>query len=341
MSDTPDNINQPPETPILPDSVETQSTGVVQKTQEEVIALLEQENTQLKSVIKDLQIRLMYDELTGLENRNFLKNWMKSNINSEFSFIMLSADLNKFKPINDTYWHLVGDDALRLMADVIREVVKYLGWFIARTGGDEFVGIFTWEVDPEFIAESIRETLEGKFNKWVISHDGTDIHNIPFTASIWLASAKDIDWYKAFLKNEYLLKLEENSKQLEDMTKSLTENTVISSETINELLEGNLKKIEKNREKIEEEFTKAYNDTNYSIAWKISELALKFAKKAVNHIRVYDEKCLLPITDSLLVDKLVKDIESWLRNVKDTESAKEFCESLIHSIQEFLSKISK
>ncbi len=341
MPNKPVDTNQLPVTPELPDSIESQSTEVVQKTQEEVIALLQQENAQLNSVIKSLQIQLMYDELTGLENRHFLKNWMKNNMNSEFNFIMLSADLNKFKPINDTYWHHVGDDALKLMADVIREVVTYLGWFVARTGGDEFVGIFAWEINPEFIGESIRVTLESKFNKWVISHDGTDIHNIPFTASIWLASAKDIDLYKDFLRNEYNQKLAENTRELEEFTQSLREHTDNSSETMKEMLEWNIIKVKKNREKIEEEFNKAYNDTNYNLAWKISELALKFAKKAVNHIRVFDERCLLPITDSLLVDKLVKDMESWLRNVKDTESAKVFCESLIHIIQEFLSKISK
>lgn len=360
MPNNPDDTNQLPVTPLSPDSVESQFTRVVDKTQEEVIALLEKkiatlesnitelrvENDDLNNEIDNLNHKLSHDVLTDLRNRYYLVNWMKDNIDQNSTFVMLSMDLNKFKPINDKYWHPIGDKALKLMADVIREVIretinKDIEWFITRTGGDEFVGIFNWEVDSMLVAERIRTTLEGKFNKWVISHDGNDIRNIPFTASIWIASNTDIDSYLEHLKKEHEKALDQNMKELADIDRSIAMQVNNGSKSTKEILDGNRKLIEGNRKKLEETFQEIVTDTNYGITWKVSELALKFAKKAVNHIRVYDKNCLLSITDSPLVDKLVEDLESGMRNVKDTESAIEFCDNMIKIMQEFLLKISK
>jgi diguanylate cyclase (GGDEF)-like protein len=56
-------------------------------------------------------------------------------------------DVNKFKAINDTYGHIEGDKALRLVADALRKSCSRRGFFIARYGGDEFTVICELERD--------------------------------------------------------------------------------------------------------------------------------------------------------------------------------------------------
>lgn len=111
MPNNPDDTNQLPVTPLSPDSVESQSTRVVDKTQEEVIALLEKkiatlesnitelrvENDDLNNEIDNLNHKLSHDVLTDLRNRYYLVNWMKDNIDQNSTFVMLSMDLNKFE----------------------------------------------------------------------------------------------------------------------------------------------------------------------------------------------------------------------------------------------------
>ena len=53
-------------------------------------------------------------------------------------FFLILLDLDKFKEINDTYGHLVGDDALINAAKLIRGSCKRKTDYVARLGGDEF-----------------------------------------------------------------------------------------------------------------------------------------------------------------------------------------------------------
>ena len=79
-----------------------------------------------------------FDTLTGLPNRKQYATFMKTLLQQKEFFALLFIDLNKFKVINDTYGHDVGDE-------VLREVSKRLSMSIdeedmlARLGGDEFV----------------------------------------------------------------------------------------------------------------------------------------------------------------------------------------------------------
>lgn len=346
MPNKPDDTNQLPVTPISPDSVESQSTRVVVPYTHEYISQILAENVRLKKDIDVLWFKVNHDTLTQLENRNFLLSWMKVNIGPHTPFFMLSIDLNKFKQINDKLWHDVGDAALRLMAEVIRDVNSKIGWFIVRAGGDEFVAIYTWDLTPEWVAEEIRVTLASKFNIWVAENDDNNfdvntITNVPcYTASIGWARNTDIEKYKIFLKNEYDQKFAENNLEIEKIQKILEENDNLSHENQNELINKwklfNIENI-----KITKEFNEIYNNINYNIVWKIAERALKFAKREENHIRIFDEKCLLPISWSKLIDALLEKIESELRPIKDIESVHEAFKNIIELYKEFQLNTSK
>jgi len=84
----------------------------------------------------------MQDGLTGLGNRRYfdeqLKRAMHQAKRSHSRVGLLVADLNKFKAINDTYGHSIGDKVLKHFADALRVSVRDSD-SIFRFGGDEFV----------------------------------------------------------------------------------------------------------------------------------------------------------------------------------------------------------
>jgi diguanylate cyclase (GGDEF)-like protein len=83
-----------------------------------------------------------YDSLTGLPNRNLLRETMRDLVmtaaNRRRRIAVMLIDLDRFKDVNDTLGHLVGDALIKSVAEVLRETVGSAG-LVARLGGDEFV----------------------------------------------------------------------------------------------------------------------------------------------------------------------------------------------------------
>lgn len=83
-----------------------------------------------------------HDVMTGLANRlsfeAHLAQTIATHTESGQKFCLLMADLDQFKPVNDTYGHAAGD---RVLKEVARRFRTHLGHndFAARLGGDEFV----------------------------------------------------------------------------------------------------------------------------------------------------------------------------------------------------------
>lgn len=86
----------------------------------------------------------IYDSLTGfLTKRELIKLGnlqIEKFINSSLPFSILMIDIDNFKIVNDTYGHVVGDKALKMITEVIRYQIRETD-FIGRYGGDEFVMI--------------------------------------------------------------------------------------------------------------------------------------------------------------------------------------------------------
>jgi diguanylate cyclase (GGDEF)-like protein len=79
------------------------------------------------------------DDLTRLGNRRALLAYVEGLIAQDVrSVTLVLVDLDRFKPINDTYGHAVGDETLLRVADVLRTGVR-TGDIAVRLGGDEFL----------------------------------------------------------------------------------------------------------------------------------------------------------------------------------------------------------
>ena len=79
------------------------------------------------------------DALTGLLNRPGLEEWLAARDHDvrAGTVALLYVDLDRFKPVNDTFGHLAGDRVLREIARRLQELVRPAD-AVARIGGDEF-----------------------------------------------------------------------------------------------------------------------------------------------------------------------------------------------------------
>lgn len=100
-------------------------------------------NQKLKLVNAELNRLATVDGLTEIANRRSFDQaldleWQRARRQQKFLSLIL-CDIDYFKPYNDNYGHLAGDDCLRQVAQVLNAVVQRPGDLAARYGGEEFV----------------------------------------------------------------------------------------------------------------------------------------------------------------------------------------------------------
>ncbi len=135
--------------------------SVAKRTKELQIAMrgLEEANVRLQSLS-------MHDGLTGIRNRRYFddkleQEWQRCSRNDE-SIALLLIDIDYFKAFNDEHGHLIGDECLKAVANVIESTLTRPSDSAARFGGEEFVVILP-ETDAEgalHVAENIREAVQ-------------------------------------------------------------------------------------------------------------------------------------------------------------------------------------
>jgi len=113
---------------------------------------------------RELELHSNLDTLTGLLNRRALMDTAKTMYQrlqrNQSNFVMLFADLDKFKAVNDVLGHSAGDMVLKQFADIVRESIRSTD-VAARFGGDEFVMLLedTSLEDAEYVAVRIQEQV--------------------------------------------------------------------------------------------------------------------------------------------------------------------------------------
>ncbi len=99
------------------------------------------------------------DPLTGLRNRRYVRRHLEGVLRSGEASVLI-VDLDRFKPINDTYGHNVGDAALREVATRLRANLRASD-VVARWGGEEFLIVLAG-APAEYtvlVAERLREAV--------------------------------------------------------------------------------------------------------------------------------------------------------------------------------------
>ena len=149
---------------------------------EDLVRMRTKELEITKSKLEDMANK---DPMTNLYNRRYFhdisETLLKISKREQLSFSMLMIDIDKFKNINDTYGHMIGDHVIQLLANIFQNLVRTSDIPI-RFGGEEFIILLpnTDLKGATAIANKIRETIE----KQKIVLDNNAQNTITFTVSI-------------------------------------------------------------------------------------------------------------------------------------------------------------
>jgi diguanylate cyclase (GGDEF)-like protein/PAS domain S-box-containing protein len=151
--------------------------------------------TEIKRYQDELEHQANHDALTGLANRNLLKDRLQQALALAFRyerpFSLAFIDLDNFKLINDSLGHDVGDRLLKIAAGRLAASVRQ-GDTVARLGGDEFVLLVTEQARDDRIYRSVQRVMAAIAQPFVI-----DEREFKVTCSIGIATfprdGKDAD----------------------------------------------------------------------------------------------------------------------------------------------------
>jgi diguanylate cyclase (GGDEF)-like protein/PAS domain S-box-containing protein len=131
--------------------------------------------TKLKEQEQQLKHFAEYDILTGLANKYRLNEVFLSikatAVRHQTQFALLFIDLNDFKPINDEFGHLVGDQVLYQIAQRLHDSIREVD-LAARVGGDEFVIILTEVKDENDVTQFIAKIKQQIHDRIKIGQHG-------------------------------------------------------------------------------------------------------------------------------------------------------------------------
>jgi diguanylate cyclase (GGDEF)-like protein len=131
-----------------------------------LVAALERERLLESLRVTEQRLLLLahHDALTGLPNRALFYDRVELllSIGKRYQtpFALMLLDLNKFKVVNDTFGHAVGDRLLQIVAERAKDALRDSDT-VARLGGDEFAILIhgAGEVEAREVADRIREAL--------------------------------------------------------------------------------------------------------------------------------------------------------------------------------------
>lgn len=126
-----------------------------------------QDITDKKLFEEKLQHEATHDTLTGLPNRSYfmarlVSALQKAKLNPKYRVSVLFIDLDRFKNVNDSLGHFIGDQLLVAIADRLRECMRPPD-IVARLGGDEFTILVEGRNYQEEVT-GIAERIQNKFN---------------------------------------------------------------------------------------------------------------------------------------------------------------------------------
>ena len=164
--------------------------------QDEDIIILFQDITQRLELEDELVQLANYDNLTKLANRNFFNQYSKQILHqaehNQAPVFLLMLGLDRFKEINDTLGHHVGDQVLLSVATRLLETLPPKA-LAARLGGDEFA-VLIKDINPEeavYLAENLIKLISRPFAIFD--------HEIHMETSIGIVDCRESGYHKPTL----------------------------------------------------------------------------------------------------------------------------------------------
>ena len=204
-----------------------------------------QDITAQKRAEAELAHMARYDNLTGLANRTLFMEWASAAIDALQThgnpFAVLMLDLDRFKTVNDSLGHAVGDSLLKVVAQRLRSAIPDIET-IARLGGDEFAILVSLPDDRKETATSLagrilsvvtepydldkrRFTIETSVGITFAPQDGTNPDTLLKNADLALYKAKSLGGNRYCLFEAAMEANARERRELEDdMRKAIARN---------------------------------------------------------------------------------------------------------------------
>lgn len=139
----------------------TSANGTIENDQLIEVWGVTRDTTEKQRYVDRLEYQATHDMLTGLPNRTKLQTMTNAAINDMKpvdKLALIIIDLDRFKEINDTLGHHVGDQIISKIGPRIKRALRHLKATIARLGGDEFA-ILLPQVEDVREAKSIADRV--------------------------------------------------------------------------------------------------------------------------------------------------------------------------------------
>ena len=152
---------------------------------------VDERTLELKKAKETAEIEARTDSLTRLPNRRYLNERLSKEISrsrrKNIPLGLLIIDLDHFKQINDEYGHHTGDEALKMIAEIVRQHIRPYD-VLARVGGEEFVLMM---VQTDFLeAQSLSERILNRVRETPLKINEV---SIPLRFTGGLTMLKDCD----------------------------------------------------------------------------------------------------------------------------------------------------
>jgi len=108
---------------------------------ENAVTTLQKNDAEIRRKNNELEILASRDALTGCYNRraffDLVEDTFRQAVKTNTNLVCIMIDIDHFKSINDRFGHSVGDEAIRMVSDVLNSC-KHEGAIVGRYGGEEF-----------------------------------------------------------------------------------------------------------------------------------------------------------------------------------------------------------
>ncbi|HDZ33220.1 MAG TPA: diguanylate cyclase [Pseudoalteromonas sp.] len=171
-----------------------------EKTRQELESQVDERTFELQVTLRELEeknrsLELLNteDALTGIKNRRFFDKKLVMELRrsrreqTPLSIVML--DIDRFKSINDTYGHIIGDQVIKAVSDLIKDHLKRPLDEVARYGGEEFVVLLP--NTPNEGAQDIAEKIRADISVSTVTVANNDIQ-FTISAGVYTSIADDV-----------------------------------------------------------------------------------------------------------------------------------------------------
>ena len=305
--------------------------------------------SELKEAERQISHQAFHDTLTNLPNRTLFMEHLNMAIKRgkrrpDYHFAVLYLDIDRFKLVNDSLGHIVGDNLLNAFAERIRDSLRDIDT-LARLGGDEFI-ILLEDIETEdyarIVAERLQQALKRPFmvsskEVYALASFGVVLNTKDYDRSEDIMRDADAAMYHAKEKGRAQYKVFD--KKLHEKALHLLQRETDLRKAIHR------QEFVNHYQPIVSLKTRSLVGFESLIRWNHPQLGLIYPD---SFISIAEETGLIiPIT-RLLLQEACRDLKSWQSQIQDQQkltmniniSSKHFLlPSLLNDIKEVLDSI--